>query len=178
MLYGGNLMKRNFSCIAVAIGIFLITIFLFNSVSYAEVKFGYVDFVQVFNNYKKTIEAEKELEKKGEKKQKERERMVTQIRKLKDKFELASENEKENIQKDINEKIKELQEFDQKTSKELLKEKDDIAKEIIKEFDALVKEIGEKEGYTVIFNERMILYGEESYDITDKVLEELNKRAR
>ena len=152
--------------------------FLLTSVSYAEIKFGYVDFVKVFNNYKKTISTEKDLEKKGEKKQKEHDKMVTQVRKLKDKFEIASDAEKEKIQNQINEKIKELQAFDQEASKELLKEKDDAAKEIIKEFDALVKKMGEEEGYTVIFNERMILYGQDGYDLTDKVLNELNKRCK
>ncbi len=153
-------------------------IFLFANTVYAEMKFGYVNFVKVFNNYKKTIETEKDLEKKGEKKQKERDRRVTQIRKLRDKFELASDTEKEKIQSQINGKIKELQAFDQKASKELLKEKDDAAKEIIKEFDVLVKEIGKKEEYTIIFNERMILYGQDSYDLTDRILNELNKRCK
>jgi len=151
---------------------------LLTSVSYAEMKFGYVDFVKVFNNYKKTISTEKDLEKKGEKKQKEHDKMVTQVRKLKDKFELASDAEKDKIQNQINEKIRELQAFDQGASKELLKEKDDAAKEIIKEFDELVKEIGKKEGYTLIFNERMILYGQDSYDLTENVLNELNKRCK
>ena len=152
--------------------------FLLTSVSYAEIKFGYVDFVKVFNNYKKTISTEKDLEKKGEKKQKEHDKMVTQVRKLKDKFELASDAEKDKLQNQINEKIRELQAFDQEASKELLKEKDDAAKEIIKEFDELVKEIGKKEGYTLIFNERMILYGQDSYDLTENVLNELNKRCK
>lgn len=157
---------------------FIITmmfVFLFANAVSAEIKFGYVDFVKVFNNYKKTIEAEKDLEKKGEKKQKERDKKVTQIRKLRDKFELASDVEKNKIQSEINGKIKELQAFDQKASKELLKEKDDAAKEIIKEFDELVKKIGKKEEYTIIFNERMILYGQDSYDLTDRILSELNK---
>jgi outer membrane protein len=158
--------------------IFIMLAIVCTSISYAEIKFAYVDFVKVFNNYKKTISTEKELEKKGEKKQKEHDKMVTQIRKLKDKFELASDAEKDKIQSQINEKIRELQTFDQEASKELLKEKDDAAKEIIKEFDELVKEIGEQEGYTLIFNERMILYGQNSYDLTDRVLDELNKRCK
>jgi len=35
--------------------------------------------------------------------------------------------------------------------------------------------MGEEEGYTVIFNERMILYGQDGYDLTDKVLMSLIK---
>jgi outer membrane protein len=171
-------MNKTVRIIGLNIIALVICVLVFSSVSFAELKFGYVDFIKVFNNYKKTIEAEKDLEKKGEKKQKERERIVTQIRKLKDKFELASDAEKENLQKEINEKIVELQTFDKEASQELLKEKDDAAKVIIKEFDELVKEIGEKEGYTIIFDERVILYGQESYDLTDRVLEELNKRCR
>ena len=69
-----------------------------------------------------------------------------------------------------------MQEFDKEVSKELLKEKDDAAKEIIKEFDEVIKEIAKKDGYTFIFNQRFILYGDNAYDLTEKVLNALNKQ--
>ncbi len=154
----------------------LVSILAVDSFSFAEVKFGYVDFIRVFNNYKKTVKAEEKLGKKGEKKQIEREKLVSQIKKIKDQIEISSEKEKEKKKKDIAEKIKKLQEFDKKVSKELLKEKDDAAKEIIKEFDEVIKEIAKKDGYTFIFNQRFILYGDSGYDLTEKVLNTLNKQ--
>lgn len=156
----------------------MISMLSFSNLSYAEYKFGYVDINKIFNNYQKTIEADKALEKKQEEKQKEREKLVSEIRRLKDEMELLSDEKKKEKQEKINQNIKELQEFDRQTRNELLKQRDDAAKEIIEELDKVIKEIGKKEGYTFIFNERFILYGEETYDLTDKVLKMLNKKAR
>jgi len=156
----------------------MVSMLSFSGLGYAEYKFGYVDINKVFNNYQKTIEADKALEKEQEKKQKEREKLISEIRKLKDEMELLSDEKKKEKQEQINRNIKELQEFDRQTRNELLKQRDDAAKEIIEELDKVIKEIGRKEGYTFIFNERFILYGEETHDLTDKVLKILNKKAR
>jgi len=112
--------------------ILIMFMLLFASVSYAEIKFGYVDFVQVFNNYKKTISTEKELEKKGEKKQKEHDKMVTQVRKLKDKFEIASDAEKEKIQNQINEKLRNCKPLIKKLAKSYSKKKMMRLKKLLK----------------------------------------------
>lgn len=155
--------------------LFLTFTFIMEIPVFAEVKFGYVDFVRVFNNYKKTVKVEEGLEKKGEKKQKERDELVAKIRKLKDEIELLSDEAKKDKKEEFDKKVKELQEFTSKSSKELLKEKDDAAREIIEEFDKVVKELGKKEDYTFIFDQRTILYGGKAYDLTDEVLKALNK---
>jgi outer membrane protein len=159
--------------------IILITIFVLGAFttgsSFAEYKFGYVDVNKIFNSYKKTVEADKALEKKQEEIQKQRQRMVEEIREMKDKMELLSDEAKEGKQKQINEKIRELQEFDREKRNELLKERDDAAQKIVKELDKVIKRIGKEEGYTYIFNERFILYGENQYDLTEKVLKALNR---
>lgn len=169
-------MIRLFKTGITIVAICLISIFLVRDFSFAEVKFGYVDLNKIFNNYRKTIKADEELEKIQEKKQKEREKLVSQVRKLKDEMELLSDEGKKKKQQEINQKIKELQEFDRDTRNKLLKKRDDAAKEIIDELDIVIKDMGKKEGYTFIFNERFILYGDKSYDLTDKVLKTLNKR--
>ena len=48
----------------------LVSVLAVDSFSFAETKFGYVDFIKVFNNYKKTVKAEEKLGKKGEKSKK------------------------------------------------------------------------------------------------------------
>ncbi len=162
---------------AITIGVIaVIFTFLLCRPASAELKIGYVDFIKVFNNYEKTIQLEQELEKKREEKQQEREKLVDEIRKLKEEMELLSEEGRKKKQAEMNEKLKKLQEFDRQASKNLLKEKDDAAREIIEEFDALIKQIGKEDGYNFILNERFILYGEDQYDLTDRVLETLNKK--
>lgn len=169
-------MIRLFKIGMIIVIICLISIFLVKDFSFAEVKFGYVDLNKIFNKYKKTIKADDELEKIQEKKQKKREKLVSRIRKLKDEMELLSDEAKKEKQENINQKIKELQEFDRDARNELLKKRDDAAKEIINELDLAIKNIGKKESYTFIFNEKSILYSDKSHDLTDTLLKILNKR--
>ena len=44
----------------------------------------------------------------------------------------------------------------------------------MKDIQESVKKISEKEGYTLVFNDRVLVYSDKSYDITDKVIAALN----
>jgi outer membrane protein len=156
----------------------LISGVFFSKASFAEDKFGYVDIDKVFNNYRKTIEADEKLEKKQEEVQRKRENLVSETRKLNEEMELLSDTAREARQRQINEKLGQLQEFDRETTNQLLKERDDIARDIIKELEEVINEIGKKGGYTFIFNERFILYSDNVHNLTDEVLNTLNKRSR
>ena len=48
-------------------------------------------------------------------------------------------------------------------------------KEILKDIEETVKKYSEKEGYTFVFNDRVLVYQDKKFDITDKVVELLNK---
>ena len=137
-------------------------------------KFGYVDLIKVFDSYSKTKESEQILQDKEKAKTDERKKMVDEIRKLKDELDLLSDKAKADKQKVVDEKIKKIQEFDMTTREELAKERDDKLKEILEKIDKVVGEYAKKEGYTVIFNSRFLLYAEQSIDLTDKVIELVN----
>ena len=49
-------------------------------------------------------------------------------------------------------------------------------KEIMKDIEEAVKQYAVKDGYTLVFNERVLIYQAKSLDITDKVSEILNKK--
>lgn len=74
----------------------------------------------------------------------------------------------------------------QKKVAELNKEVQSKKKEVLEDFnktlDQVVKNIAEKEGYTVILDRNSegggLVYAKESIDLTDKVIQELDKRAQ
>ena len=139
-------------------------------------KIGYIDVARIFDEYKKTQDLDKILEDKSSRKQVERDRMVKDIRKLKDESELMSESAREKKQDEIEDKIKKLQDFDRDARDELQRERDKMAKEILKEIDETIQGLGKKEGYTVILNERMLLYYDQANSLTDRVLNSLNRK--
>jgi outer membrane protein len=139
-----------------------------------SLKIGYVDLSKAFDEYEKTKDSDRELEKKGDKKQSERDKTVAEIKRLKEGFELLSEQGKEDRQQLIDEKIRELQDFDREVRAELRRERDTMAREILKEIDKVIREYAEEKGYHLILNDRILLYGDPEFDITDEILKTLN----
>lgn len=142
----------------------------------AEPRVGIVNVDQLFEKYEKTVQFNAQLEKDVSAKQSERDAKVEDVRRMKDELVLLTDENKRKKQDDIDEKIRDLQKFDEKTRDELSGKRDDYMKQILVELDDKVKAYGEKNGYDYILNGRLVLYEKESkYDITDKLIEEVNK---
>ncbi|MBI3315927.1 MAG: OmpH family outer membrane protein [Candidatus Omnitrophica bacterium] len=138
-------------------------------------KLGYVDLGRVFDEYQKTKNFDKSLEAKGAQKQTEREKMVAEVKKLRDEAELLSSKAKEDKQVVIDEKIKTLQEFDRATRDSLRRERDTMVREILKEIETVIQSFGKSQGYTFIFNDRVLVYKSEGSDLTQQVIKALNE---
>ncbi|MFA6356026.1 MAG: OmpH family outer membrane protein [Candidatus Omnitrophota bacterium] len=152
------------------------TLSVVNSSFAAEQKLGHMDFAKVFDEYNKTKDFDKQLEAKGNAKQGDREKLVTEIKKLKDELDLAADKDKAKKQAVVEEKLKKLQEFDRDSREALRKERDDMARGIFKEIKDVVDEIGKKESYKYIIDSRMVLFGNEIDDMTARVLKILNDK--
>ncbi len=153
----------------------LLGIFLFTGIGFAQgEKVGFVDLSRSFDEYSKTKDFDKELEAKGDVKQGQREKLVKEIRKMRDEIELMNERAKEAKEVDIEAKIKSLQEFDQDAKTELTKERDDMVRDILKEMNAVIRKYGEQNGFSIILNDRVLLYGDRALDITDDIIGILN----
>jgi Skp family chaperone for outer membrane proteins len=143
--------------------------------SLAENKFAYIDLSRTFSEYGKTKDYDKVLTDKESVYSGEREKKVNDIKQFQDKMNLLSDKEKETKKGDLENRIKTLQDYDRQKQTDLRKEQDEKMKGILKDIEDAVKQYSEKEGYTFVFNDRVLVYQNKSLDITDKIIEILNK---
>lgn len=164
-------MKKN---ILIIILVLFAAAFFSKNVFAVETKIGYLDVAKVFDEYKKTKEQDAILESQAKIKQSEREKMVSEITRLRDEMELLSDKGKKDKQVVMDEKIKKLQEFDKVATGELRKTRDDIVANILKEIDEVVQDYGKKQGFDLILNDKVIIYKKDALDVTADILKTLN----
>ncbi|HNQ51415.1 MAG TPA: OmpH family outer membrane protein [Candidatus Omnitrophota bacterium] len=144
----------------------------------AAEKFAYVDLTRTFSEYSKTKDYDKVLGDKQGTYEQEREKMVNDVKAAEDKMKLLSEKEKEAKKGDLENKINALREYDRAKQTDLRKEQDDKMKELLKDINDVIKQYAEKEGYAMVFNDRVLVYQDKSMDITDKIIAILNKGSK
>ena len=161
---------------AVSMSIFLIALMALSTPLRAEgEKFAYVDIAKVFDNYQMTKDNDRTLQEAGRKKEEERDALVHEIRQLKDELTLLNDSAKAEKQKEIEKKIGTLQDYDQDAKMELGEQRRTIVQDIFKNIDEAVNRYGERKGIDLIFNDKSLLYQNPKFDITEDVLQELNK---
>lgn len=139
-----------------------------------EMKIGYVDVEKVFNEYKETKKNDEVLKEKGKAKAQERAEIVSEIKKQKEELELLSESGKLEKQAIIDEKIKELKKFDETTKDALRNERDTALKSIFNDIKDSINAYGQSNAYTLILNEKALLYKTEAQDLTGEIIKKIN----
>ena len=167
-------MKTKFRWLTLTLAVFCAMTAVEGKKAEAADKIGYVDLARVFDEYNKTKEFDKSLEGKGAAKQADRDKMVAEIKKLRDEAELLSAKAKEDKQGVIDDKLKVLQDFDRTTRDALRKERDEMVKDILKQIEVVIQDFGKSQGYGYIFNDRVIVYKGEGNDLTAQVIKVLN----
>lgn len=140
-----------------------------------ELKIGYVDPVKILNEYNKTKESEKTFETKRKSKEADRKALVDEIKKLKDEQALLSEKAKAEKQGVIDQKIKNLQDFDKKARQDLMSEGNEMLGGIQKDIEKVIADYAKEQGYDLVLNSRVLLYGKDEFDFTAEILKRLNK---
>ena len=157
-------------------GVILALSFCFALPAWAKMdKVGYVDVAKVFDGYQKTKDNDTKLQTAGKKKEEERDALVHEVRRLKDEQALLAEDTREKKQEAIDAKIRELQEFDAAARRELSEQRNKTVREIFKDIDDVVQRYGERKGFDMIFNDRVLLFRSAAFDLTNDVLGELNR---
>ena len=170
--------KAVFRASVILLSVFLLIGFLPNIAKCDEIKIGYVNFEKIFESYEKTKDLNEELQKKKYQKEVEGQQMVDEINKLRSKIQLLSDEEKEKKQKELTEKMRDLRDFTNDSKQELLKERDEIFKKLTKEITDIIEEKGKKDGYTLIFDDQVILYKAKANDLTEEIITLLNEKYR
>lgn len=142
--------------------------------SFAADKIGYVDLGRIFNEYEKTKTFDKTLTEKQNLYETERDKKVNELKQYQDKMNLLSEKEKETKKQEFETKVKSIQDYDRQKQTDLRKEQDERMKEVLKDIEEAVKKYSEKEGFTLVFNDRVLVYQDKKMDITDKIVGILN----
>ena len=143
---------------------------------YAQDKLAYIDLSRAFSEYNKTKDYDKKLTEKENGYVSERDKKVGEFNALRDKFALLSDKDKEAKKGELESKAKMLKDFVTQKEEDLRKEQEEKMKEILKDIQDAVKSYSEKSGITIVFNDRVLVYQNNSMDITDSVIAILNKK--
>lgn len=137
-------------------------------------KFAYIDLSRAFGEYNKTKSFDKVLGDKEKAYTDERDKKVAELKTFQDKLNLLNDKEREAKGSELQAKVKDFQESDRAKQAELRKEQDEKMKEILQDIEAAVKKYAEKEGYTMVFNDRVLVYQAPNMDITTPIIAILN----
>jgi len=159
---------------AIVLGSMVIGLVLFLGSAQAADKFAYIDLSRSFSEYNKTKGYDKTLSDKEKNYSEERDKKVADLKAYQDKLSLLNDKEREAKGAELQAKVKDFQEYDRKKQADLRKEQDEKMKEILKDIETAVKKYSEKEGYTLVFNDRVLVYQTKSMDITDQIIAILN----
>jgi len=160
-------------------GIFVLVILglmAWTAAAQAADKFAYVDLSRIFSEYYKTKDYDKVLSDKENTYTADRDKKVNEVKQFQDKLSLLSDKEKEAKKGEMETKIKTLQDYDRQKQTDLRKEQDDKMKEILKDIEDVVKDYSAKQGYTMVFNDRVLVYQDKTLDITDPIIKLLNAK--
>ncbi len=143
---------------------------------------GYVDVAKIFDQYNKTDIATEKLKKDIEEKKKDIEKRKENINLLKQKLEtqgvVISEAEKAKMQEEFESKIKELKDITEKFNQELRSQEQQFVRDILEDIKETIKVYGKDNGYDLILDNREVLYGPEGMDITDEIVNIINKKQK
>lgn len=141
----------------------------------ADNKMGYVDLSRLFDEYYKTKEYDKVLEAEHTEFETTRNQKIEKIREAQGKLGLLAEDKKAGLEEEIEKMKTELLEFDRQKKTDLTKDRNEKIRGILLEIEQIVSDFAKKESYSLILNDRVLIYGSESIDITETILKELNK---
>lgn len=144
------------------------------SLAQAPGKVGYADLSRLFDEYYKTKDYDKVLETKSKDYEKERNDKIAKIKEAQAKLAALAEDKKAPVEKEIEDLKTALLEYDRQKKTELTKERNDKIREILLEIEKIVSGYAEKNGFTVILNDRVLIYGQQTLDQTESILKLLN----
>jgi outer membrane protein len=160
----------------------LMFIFLCHSVVAADVaKIGVIDFQKVLetSNAGKLIQSE--LKKDNEKMTADLQQKGEEIEKIRKRLEresmVMSKEMREEKEREQRIKVNDFKSLQKKYRAELQKRQVQLMQQLQADVTDITQQMGKKEGYLLIMDRRGVIYAPNSVDLTDKLIEQLNKKS-
>ena len=150
----------------------------------AEMKIGYINSQQIFENYAGTKEAQDKFNKEVAKWEQEASDQQKEIKELKDQLDkqslLLSTERKKDMEDRLQQKMAEYQKFvEQKLGQngEAISKNEELTKPIVEKINKILEKIAQEENYDFIFDARSggVVFAKKTYNLTDRVIVLLNK---
>ncbi len=160
----------------------MLIVFISSSISQEMFKIGVVDTQKVLENYEKYIEADKLLNAAQARLKEKLDAMgkeITTLQERKEKTELfVEEAQTAELEEDIRKKQLEAQQELNRGREALLQKEKELLEPIFKDIEKLIIETGKAEKYDLILSKQAVLFMNEKYDMTDKLIKAINKDAK
>ena len=159
----------------VVLAMVVCSLFILTGFALAADKFASVDLIRVASEYNKFKDYNKVLDDKAKTYESDIDKKISDFKGLQDKISLLSDKEKEAKRSELETKYKALEDFKNEKENELRKKDFENRKEVAEDIRGAIKAYSEKEGYTFVFDDRMLAFQPKGVDITEKIIETLNK---
>jgi outer membrane protein len=144
------------------------------------VSVGFVDMPKLLNEYYQTQIKQREFEARLKKEEEDLEikkKPAEEIDKLlKEGADTLPEQELRELRDRLNEELRILMDYRDRRNRALRRDQEDMEKELYKELQQAVQEYGTREGYSVIVRKSMLLYGSQTCDLTQDIIDTVNRQ--
>jgi outer membrane protein len=145
-----------------------------------QVKLGYLDLDRVVQAVAKQTPEYEQLSKELEKRQAEIERRRTEIDQLEEELKanrvIWSEERGREQEKVIRDKVDDLKVYSEGAQRYRDVEENKLLRRLLPDIAKTVRRVGERDGYSMIFERRILLYGSPNFDLTDTVIKEITEK--
>ncbi|UCG53308.1 MAG: OmpH family outer membrane protein [Candidatus Latescibacterota bacterium] len=149
-----------------------------------DLKIGYIDSQRIFAEYRETVEAEQIYKKEVDQWKAEATTMEQEIARLQEELRaqslMLSEEKQKEKKLELDKKLQDYQKFVADTFGEegvAARRNRELTQPIVDKINRILERFSEEEGYSLVFDvaNANIVYAKKEFDLTDRVLEELNK---
>ncbi len=170
--------SRTTGLVALVVTALLLAVPTGRALAAEQVKIGYIDLDRVVQAVAKQTPEYEELDKELEKRRAEVERRRAEINGLEEQLKanrvIWSEDKSKEQEKLIRDKVDDLKVYSEGAQRFRDVEENKILRRLLPEIAKVVRRVGERDGYSMIFERRILLYGSPNFDLTDVIIKEMS----
>ncbi|MBI3332632.1 MAG: OmpH family outer membrane protein [Candidatus Omnitrophica bacterium] len=137
---------------------------------------GFISQDRLFHDYERTKSSMAKLKELSDAKKAERDKMVAEIKGMRDELVLLNPESRAERQQAIDEKMKALAAFDQGAKETFRRQEEENVKTILEEIESVASSFAKERGFDLILSDRAVIYGADAIDVTDEILTRLNDK--